>query len=149
MDNNIQKLSLERNDKLKLFAIVSARTTFPKEMFKDNFALCLMASYTEAEAMMGVGQAIKTGGYNISDFNLGVMKVGVDLEKIIDLPLPLTEISKDEKIEVVNVDKPKQTLEEHMIANVRQMFNLVGNDGENKIAEQVIKRFNDYAQVKK
>ncbi len=144
-------LSMERTEKLKIYTVLSVKKTVPKEIVENGLALILLASYTEPEAMMAVGFGLKASGKNIDDYILGVMRVQVDLDKLVDADLlkagmetPATPVN------VVPVVVDKKTVEEQMIENVRIMFNLVGTSAqEQAVMKRVVKKFEDYVAEKK
>lgn len=139
---NQNKLGLERTQKLQIFAVMSARKTVPQELLKNSFALCVLASYTEAEAMIGVGHGLTVTGQNINDYTLGVMRVAVDVDSLIDTRVAKPTVSKKEDFFPIIVDK--KTAEEKMVDDVRIMFNLVGSKEQQKVAELVIEKFKGY-----
>ena len=154
MENTKKLLPTRRQEKLKVFAVLSALKTVPEPLLKDSFALSLMLGYTEAEIIVGSREAIKANDRNPDDYIVGCMKIGVDIEEIIDLPIveegkveshPIkiaspAETFKEQELQVIS------TVEEYMISNLRTMFNLVGSAEEKKIAEKIIKKFTAYSK---
>ena len=138
-------LPLQRQEKLKVFAVVSALKSLPLEEMKNSFALGLSVAYTQIEAREGIIASIKMSGKNPEDYSIGYMNMGIDADQLIDFPeMPVVDIAE----KPLPVITDKQTVEEQMINDVRIMFRLVGNAKENKIADEIIKKFTEYSKSK-
>ncbi len=146
MEKNKKSLPLQRQDKLKVFAVVSALKTLPLEEMKNSFALGVSVAYTTLEARESVIHGIGVSGKNPDDYYIGYMVVQVDADQLIDFPaMPLVD-TKEKPMPIIT---DKQTVEDQMISNVRIMFNLVGTSNAKKIAEEVIAKFIKYSEKNK
>ena len=145
MEDTKKTLPLEKSEKLKVYAILSALKTVPEETLKTSLALSLMVGYSIGDIIVGSADAIRIQGRNPEDYRIGCMQIGVPLEEVVELPV----VKNGRPTGVVPVDVDKKTVEEKMIDNVRIMFNLVGTKDQKRTAEWVIKKFNDYVDGKK
>ena len=140
--NNIQKtkrLELERKDKLKFYGILSLRKgELEAEIAKKSFVLSISITYTDAEAIMASRTAIKHIGVNPDDYLIPALLMKVDVDEIIRVPEgkviePLPQPA------VLKVQKSNQD----MISYIRLVFDQVGTETEKKVAEKVIKKFEE------
>lgn len=145
--NSKNKLSLERNDTLKVFAVVSILKTVPEEVYKNKLALTLLVTYTEAEAVIGSSETLKLQGIDPELYKISIMRVQLPVQDIVDMPPPPPPPAPIQE-QIVEL-KPAKTVEETMIDHARMIFNLVGNPAQQKMLNSVIGKFTEYTASKK
>ena len=146
--SNVAPMEMDRNQKLKVFAVSSIRNDVPRESVEDKTILSIVFAYSAIEALATVAIKIKEFGRNPEEYEINFQMMSTELESILpnlaimqDARDVITEKPKEEPIEV--------SLESHMIGNVRQVFSLVGTKNEKETSEKVIKRFETYAKKQK
>lgn len=133
----IPKLNLQREQKLQIFAVMSALKTIPVETLKTSFSLSLLLTYSAVDAVVASRQIMEGKGMNPELYYMDCMVTSMPVEAVIALP----EVNKPVPTPVVEPTKPQETVEEFMIRNVRMVFNMVGDKKEQEMAEKVIARF--------
>lgn len=138
-------LRLERNERLKVFAILSKHNDIPKELLHDKLFLSVVISYTPAEAVLGAMGGLERSGRKLDDYKTPYMLVGSELDVLVEPSAPsLDEILAAPRIQAEA--EAEAGLEAKLISYVRLVFDKAGTLEEKKTAEAVIQKFNDYAQ---
>ena len=145
MENNINNLSkepleLERKDKLKFYGILALRRgELEAEIVKKNLMLAISVTYTDSEAIMAARIASKSIGLNPDEYLIPALMMKANVEEIIRIPEDKAVEPKSLQPQVIKVQKSNQD----MIAYVRLVFDSAGTLAEKKVAEKVIKRFEE------
>jgi len=162
-------LSMERREKLKIYAMTAVHKDFKPEDLKDKMALSLLAAYTNAEAIIGAVASLKaTVGLDPNDFKIpfhmveapieqfvqtgltAVELMPYELKKILDVgefkPMPLPPDVYKDSPQISPMDMTKEKKLEEFIADIRYVFDAVGTDTQKKMAETVIKKFRNHAR---
>lgn len=136
--NNLDKkpLPLEREDKLKFFAILAIRKDLQPEIKKKAFMLSIAAAYTGAEAIVSSRQEMEKMGVSPDGFLLPALMMGVDVEKIVKLP------ERKEELQLPAIIQEKKSTQD-MVSYVRFIFDTVGSELQKNTAEIVIKKFEE------
>ena len=166
-------LPLKREEKLKIFAILSFRRDVPLDIIKDNkLSLNLTAAYSAGDAIMAARQSLSDMKLNQDHYKVPVMMIHVDADKIIltkfdgatfdgackpkieiqsKTEIPGKFIKAIEKSECAVRDaemgeptKNKKSTDE-IVSYISYVFEKVGNDEEIKISKKVIKKFKAHA----
>ncbi len=146
MENNInnlkrEPLELERKFKLKVFSILAAHKTFKEALpsEKKNFAVATVIAYTETDAVVAAIQGLRNLGVDPKDYIVPASITSTEIEKFIKIP--------DGKVIVPSVPQPQiikvQKSNQDMISYIRLVFDQVGTETEKKVAEKVIKKFEE------
>lgn len=148
-------LPLIRHEKLKIFAVMTILKTMPLDVLKGNLTLSIAVTYTDSEAIMGARKTIRQLGNNPDDHVVPYMIIGQDAESFIDIP-PVQEVQSlvmpDMKLEpgaTIPVKEEKKTSVESMVSFVRYVFAKGGTKAQQKGAEGVIKKFEEYVSKTK
>lgn len=134
-------LALSRNDNLKIFAVSCVSKDVPVETIKDKCVLTIIATYTLAEAIMGAKEAVRQFGKDPDTYTIPFLIIGKDAKELIDLTLTRQTPKPFVPIEA----RSAKTLSYY----VRYVFDRVGSVTQKKVAEDVIKKFLEYANKNK
>ena len=145
--SNLNPLPLERVEKLKVFAILSARNDLSKEIFNDQkLSLSLTAAYNGGDAIIGARQGLLNINLKPEDYKIPVMMISIYADKIIQqeskLNIPGTppEIKIPDGALKLPEKKAKKSTEE-ITAHILYVFDKVGTDEEKETAKKVIDKF--------
>lgn len=130
--------NLERNDKLKVFAIMSAKKSVPEELLKDSFALSILVTYTPAEAVIATNQVLMSKGKNPEEYIVDCMRLMIPVEEIVNIPPPV--------IEKPRFELAHKTVEEMMIEHARMIFDIVGTKAQKASLEKILEKFMEYTK---
>ena len=123
------KLPLERNEKLKIYATVSIRKDVDHEKIRkdDSMFLSLSTAYNDNEVIQGVAQGLKAHGKNPNEFIVKFMGTRVEAEKVVDMPNSPPGVAL-----APGLDRKLIYLED--------IFNEFGTPAQIKVAEKVIQK---------
>lgn len=139
---SVPKLDLERNDKLKVFGVVSILKSAPLEELKNSFSLSLLLTYTRAECLLIIPEVLRRDNKNPDDYILDYINVTMPVEQIVNTTTPAVP-AQVEKVE------NGKSLEDNMINNVCQVFEVAGTKEQKRVAMLVIEKFKEFVDKKK
>ena len=156
---SLEALPIEKNFKLKVYAMLSTHKSIPEDMIREHMLMTLAVAYDRPTAELAVFQGMQSAGISPADYNLTRMLIERNLLDLVGFAsvskLVLTEkrkekiafdwitenippFSKREEREF-KIKKDKQ----EMIAYVRYIFDKAGTPEEKVVGDRVIKKYNE------
>lgn len=144
-------LPLEKVEKLKIFAISSCKLDAEPEKLRaeKKLFLTLLSGYSINDAIAGTAEGLRQNGVNPANYMVGFQMVVKDADQIIDLSSSHSKTVEKQKEYDINQEIKKVGIEKYMIENVRRIFEIAGTDSQKSIAENVIKKFEEYVEKQK
>jgi len=133
----LEALPIEKNFKLKIYAIVSTHKDIPDEAIRDKMILTLVLTYDLPAALVAVEEGIKEAGRAISDYNLTRMLIERNADNLIDFRSVQAFASPLPETKEIKIQKGKQ----EMIAYVRYIFDKAGTPEEKVVCENVVAKY--------
>ena len=126
-------LSLERNEKLQIFAVLSMTEDIPKRYIEEKkMILTLAAGYNQNEVVSVVRQGLKQEDVDPSLYT-SLMIVGKDASEFINF-------NDKAKAAPIKMEFKKDSKED-IISYILYAFNLVGTKADMIVAKKVIEKF--------
>lgn len=126
---------MDREEKLKIFAVLAVHKDIPQDLIKNKIGLLLMATYGQAEALIVAGKALQQMGLDPNQHVIPQMIVERNAEDMIQIPIPVPDAIAPTQI---SLDKSK----EQMAAYARYVFEKGGSSPEDaSLAERIISNF--------
>jgi len=145
---NLKPLPLKREEKLKIFALLSFRSDVPRDILNDQkLSLSLSVAYNAADASAAARQALTDMNLNPNNYQIPVMMINVDVDRCIQSDAKVTALSNPMS-EIKIPGKPKQKTKkstDEIATYILYAFDKVGTEAEKKIAKKVIKKFQTHA----
>lgn len=145
-------LPLEKVEKLKIFAISSCKLDAEPEKLRaeKKLFLTLLSGYSINDAIAGTAEGLRQNGVNPANYMVGFQMVVKDADQIINLSsLPKLDRVEKQKENDINKEIKEVGLEKYMVENVRRIFEISGTTSQKLVAENVIKKFEEYVEQQK
>jgi hypothetical protein len=151
----LEALPIEKNFKLKVYAMLSTHKSIPEDMIREHMLMTLAVAYDRPTAELAVLQGMQSAGISPADYNLTRLLIERNLMDLVDFRsvsrLILTEKRK-EKIAVDWISENLPPLEsdrefkitkgkQEMIAYVRYIFGKAGTPEEKVVCENVVAKY--------
>ena len=138
-------LDLEVRHKLKVYAITGLHKDITVEQMAHKIGLAMVVTYTDAEAIIGAGEAIRRSGQDPQNYKIPYQIINIPVENFLPVIAPPV---KEPMLTKLRKEGERKKNISSFVNDVRYVFDAVGTAEEKEIARKVILKFNVYVKEK-
>ena len=137
--NPLPPQTLQRIEKLKVYAILSGEKGEKLIAVKDKLVLSLILAYNDSEAVMAANKMIQMVGKQPETYQIPFMLTKADIDKLIP------ELNHPKLVPVL-MESQVEVSPEDMIEYVKQIFKIAGTANQRKVAGAVIDKYKHHVK---